>query len=139
MVWLERQRFDGHLQVVFDSLMRALTQVTDRLRELEEAVESAAQDEVLKEPVGVLQCLKGVQVTAAMLYVTELYDIERFPSPRRLMSFVGLTASEHSTGGDAKRGGITKAGCRRHWRAPASAPRLQALWCPRHRGAPIPH
>lgn len=111
MRWLERQKFDNeHLQVVFDSLLRMLAQATDVVRELDQAIEEAAKDEAIREAVELLQCFKGIRVVSAMCIVTELYDIERFRSPRGLMSFLGLTASEHSTGGDAKRGGITKAG-----------------------------
>jgi len=111
MRWLERQKFDNaHLQIVFDSFLRALTQATDVVRELEQAIEAAAKDDAVREPVELLQCFKGIRVVSAMCIVTELYDIERFQSPRSLMSFLGLTASEHSSGGAPKRGGITKAG-----------------------------
>jgi len=111
LVWLERQKFDlAHLQVVFDSYLRAVNQAGERVAELDRALEAAAEDEAIREPVALLQCFKGVRITTAMCLVTELYDIERFSSPRGLMSFIGLTASEHSTGGHAKRGGITKAG-----------------------------
>lgn len=111
MTWLDRQKFDNpHLQTVFDSFLLALSQATTRVRELDEAIEQAAQDEAVREQVELLKCFKGIQTTAAMGYVTELYAIERFRSPAHLMSFVGLTASEHSTGGNPNRGGITKAG-----------------------------
>jgi transposase len=36
----------------------------------------------------------------------------RFPSPRELMSFLGLTVSEHSSGQRYRRGGLTKTGNR---------------------------
>lgn len=113
MVWLDGQRFDiPHLQTAFDSLLRAVTQASDRLRELDRALEVAARDEAVKTQVELLKCFKGVQTTTAMGIVTELYSFERFASPKELMSFIGMTPSEHTTGGPdkAKRGGITKSG-----------------------------
>ena len=111
MLWLERQRFDIlYMQTTFDAFLRALEQARARVRELDEAIARAAQDEAVKEPVALLRCLKGVELTTAMGIATELYAVERFESPRGLASFVGLTPSEHSTGGKPNRGGITKAG-----------------------------
>jgi transposase len=111
LAWLEQQRFElKHLQTTFDALLRALTQCLDRVRELEDALEEAAQDEAVVTQVALLKCFKGVQTITAMGVITELYDFERFESPRALMAFLGMTPSEHSTGGRAKRGGITKAG-----------------------------
>jgi transposase len=48
-------------------------------------------------------------VTAVGLQA-ELLDFARFPSPRKLSSFIGITPSEHSSSGKPNRGGITKAG-----------------------------
>lgn len=54
--------------------------------------------------------LRGVNFLTAMSVLTELGDISRFESPRQLMGYLGLVPSEHSSGGKAKRGGITKTG-----------------------------
>jgi hypothetical protein len=45
-----------------------------------------------------------------MVLVTELYGFPRFTSARELMSFLGLTPSEFSSGESRRLGGITKAG-----------------------------
>jgi len=91
MRWLERQRFEpAWLQTTFDALLRALTQASDRVSELDRAVEAAAQDEAVREPVALLRCFKGIDTITAMGLVTELYDFHRFDSPRRLMAFVGI-------------------------------------------------
>lgn len=114
MAWLERQRFEQkHMQLAFDSMMRALRQCEDRVRELDAALEEAAKDEAVAEKVALLKCFKGVQTVTAMGIITELYSFERFESPRALMAFLGMTPSEYSSGGKASRGGITKAGNRR--------------------------
>ena len=111
LVWLEQQRFDHpHLQAAYDARLRTLTHASSRVAELEAAIEEASEEEPVREPVALLKCFKGIKTTSAMVLVSELYDIERFPSARKLMGYLGLTASEHSTGGHPKRGGITKAG-----------------------------
>lgn len=111
MVWLERQRFEhSWAQTAFDSLLRALGQAQDRVRELDTALEAAAQDEPIRTPVALLRCFRGIQTTTAMGLVTELHGFARFDSPRSLMSFIGLTPSEHSSGESTRRGSITKAG-----------------------------
>lgn len=53
---------------------------------------------------------KGFQLIAAMMIVSEVGDFVRFAHPAQLMSYLGLTPSEHSSGGKQKRGGITKCG-----------------------------
>ena len=111
MIWLDQQKFENpYMQRVFDTLLRALNQAADRVAELDRAIEEMAKDPEVAELVSLVQCFKGVALVTATSLVTELYNIERFRKPRGLMSYLGLTASEHSTGGNPRRGGITKAG-----------------------------
>ena len=42
--------------------------------------------------------------------ITELGDLTRFDRPSKLMSFVGLTPSKHSSGGKRRLGAITQCG-----------------------------
>lgn len=42
--------------------------------------------------------------------IAELGDLTRFDHPRKLMSYVGLVPSEHSSGGKRHVGAITKCG-----------------------------
>ena len=63
-----------------------------------------------KEAVGRLGCLKGISTQAAMVLVTEIGDFRRFEHPGKLMAYVGLVPSEHSSGGSRRQGSITKAG-----------------------------
>jgi transposase len=51
-----------------------------------------------------------VQFTVAAITVAELGDLTRFANPRQLMSYLGLTPSECSSGDRRRQGGITKAG-----------------------------
>ncbi len=63
-----------------------------------------------------------------MTVVAELHDIVRFGSARKLMAYLGLVPSEHSSGGSRRQGGITKSGNRHVRRA-----LVNAAWNYRHR------
>lgn len=54
--------------------------------------------------------LKGVAMITACTIISELGDLSRFEHPKHLMSYLGLTPSESSTGNRVKRGSITKTG-----------------------------
>lgn len=111
--WLRELVWDHTAdQVVFDSLLLAIEQAEERLQALEARILEFSQEEPYREPVGWLRCFRGIDTTSAMVLVTELHGIERFPSARALMAYLGLVGSEHSTGTSVRRGGLTCAGNR---------------------------
>ena len=60
--------------------------------------------------VKAIQAMRGVRLLVAVGVVAELGDLNRFDHPRKLMAYLGLVASEHSSGGKRRQGGITKCG-----------------------------
>jgi hypothetical protein len=64
----------------------------------------------MRAVIEALQCLRGVAKVAAVTIVAELGELSRFERPRQLMGYGGIVPSEHSTGGKARRGAITKTG-----------------------------
>ena len=109
--WLLELSFEqAPEQLAFDSYLLALEQVEARVKTLEEHLENLAETAPYREPVGWLCCFRGIKTVTAMTLVTELHGFERFRSPRQLMSFLGLTPSEESSGGRRRLGAITKAG-----------------------------
>ena len=54
--------------------------------------------------------MRGVQFTVAVVLIAELGDLTRFDTPRQLMSDLGLTPSEYSSGERRRQGTIAKAG-----------------------------
>ena len=66
--------------------------------------------------------------TTAATIVSELGSLSRFPSPKQLMSYSGLTPSEHSSGNRIQRGPITKSG-NAHLRRVL----VEAAWAYQHR------
>ena len=97
-------------QIVFQESVRAVTDHTERLVRLEQALTDQVQTWRLAPVVDALQALRGVQCTVAVTTVAELGDLTRFDNPRQLMHSLGLTPSEYSTGERRQQGGITKTG-----------------------------
>jgi transposase len=60
--------------------------------------------------VGRLRCLRGIDTLTAVGLCAEIGDFERFARPGHLMSYVGLVASESTTGQQRRLGQITKTG-----------------------------
>lgn len=129
--WLRRLRFDDAVdQAVFDNYMLDIEQIAARVDSLNAALEQVAQSETYAERVGWLRCFRGIDTVTAMTLLAEIHDFRRFEHPRQLMSYLGLTPSEHTSAGDPKRGGITKAGNNRVRRL-----LIEASWHYRHRPA----
>ncbi len=57
-----------------------------------------------------IQALRGVRLLVATGVIAKLGDLNRFDNARKLMSYVGLTPSEHSSGEKRRLGAITKCG-----------------------------
>jgi len=53
-----------------------------------------------------LQAMRGIQFVAAIGMVSELGDLTRFGHPRQLMAWLGVTPSEHSSGGKRRQGSV---------------------------------
>ena len=55
-----------------------------------------------------IQAMRGVRLRVAVGVIAELGDLTRFDHPRKLMAYVGLVPSEHSSGPRQRKGSITK-------------------------------
>jgi transposase len=97
-------------QIVFQEYVRAVSEQTERLTRLEGELHEAVKGWRLAPTVEAIQALRGVDVTGAVILVAELGDLTRFDTPRKLMSYLGLTPSEYSSGARRRQGSITKAG-----------------------------
>jgi transposase len=97
-------------QIVFQEYVRAVSEQHDRLQRLESALHDQVKSWRLYPVVETIQALRGVELTGAVILIAELGDLTRFDTPRKLMSYLGLTPSEYSSGERRRQGGITKAG-----------------------------
>ena len=111
---------------VTTSLKRRIKALEKEKKHLEEQL----QDEVEVNNPGELELLTsipGVGVRTACLLLTELGDIRRFSSARRLVAYAGLTPERHESGSSVfKRSRITRMGSR-HLRKILYMPALSGL------------
>ena len=94
-----RNALDGYLRIL-DSLNKEILPVTTEIDTRAPADPRAR----------LLVSVPGIGYYTALLILSEIGDIERFPSPEHLVSYAGLNPSVHSSGGVTRYGRITKQG-----------------------------
>ncbi len=97
-------------RVVFNDYLGGVEQLEERVATLSQEIEEVLMKAPDVEQVGWLRCFRGIDTTTAMTILSELHDFRRFEDPRRLMAYLGLVPSEHSSEDRRRRGAITKAG-----------------------------
>jgi transposase len=130
--WIKSQvRFEeAALEATLADYVEEVDHVCARIVKLEKAIDEAIRQTppAMRAVIEALQALRGVAQTTAASIVSELGCLSRFPSPRQLMGYSGLVASEHSSGNRVQRGGITKTG-NGHLRRVL----VEAAWAYQHR------
>jgi transposase len=97
-------------QIVFQAYGRAVSEQTERLQWPEAELQAQVQSWRGMPVVEAIQALRGVQFAVAGTLLAALGDLSRFENPRQLMSYRGLTPSEHPSGKRRRQGAITKTG-----------------------------
>ncbi len=96
-----RRELDGYLALA-ERLQDLIKQVSEEIAAQVEANPAAT----------LLMSIPGISYYSALLIVSEIGEIGRFPSARKLCSYAGLVPSVHSSGGKTYHGSITKQGSR---------------------------
>lgn len=126
--WLRNLEFDQPLLAdVFDDYFTQMNHCLQRLDSLDKRVKNLADSNCYNQIVGFLRCFHGIDTLTAITIITEVFDFGRFSSPGQLMSYLGLTCSEDSSGQKQHKGPITKAGNKRVRRL-----MVEASWHYRH-------
>ena len=112
--WLGRQRFEeAPTELALCDLLAAVDGMVARKAALDERLSRLATDERLWPTVARLRAFRGLDTLTALALHLELGgDWERFSSPRRLFSWLGLTPSLEQSGESKAQGQITKTGSR---------------------------
>ena len=109
--WLTTLNFGaGAAQTAFTEYSLAVRSADDRVERLTKALQNSIKGWRFEHVVGALQALRGVAAITAIGLVAEIGDLARFSHPRKLMGYLGLVPSEHSSGERTSRGSITKTG-----------------------------
>ena len=116
------------------ALIKTMQHYTDMVLDLDRQIaaldvdiEEIAAREPFRDMVAKLSCLRGISTLAAMVILSEVYDLRRFASASEFMGFLGVVPSKHSSGQKQRRGGITKTGDSRVRRI-----LVEAAWAYRH-------
>ena len=126
--WLASQRLADELaQAALEHMSAHLAALDAQIAAVDQQLERVATTEPWVDPVRWLCCFRGISTRTALGLLAEIGDFRRFGHPRELMSYLGLTPSEYSSGEQQHRGHITKTG-NRHARRLL----VEAAWHYRH-------
>ena len=108
--WLRSQSFDKPgVQFAFDEAYDTVLTTLARRDRLDNAILTMAAEPAWAPVVARLGCLRGVGTLTGFGLAVEIGDWHRFTG-NSIGSFLGLTPSEHSSGGSRSVGSITKTG-----------------------------
>jgi transposase len=111
--WLAGQTFELPVhRIVFQDYVEAVWAAQERRDTLIARIAEMVSSWSLGPLVEALRGLRGIDMISAATFIATTGDLSRFDSPRLLMGYLGLVPSEHSSGGNIRRGGITKTGNR---------------------------
>lgn len=126
--WVAVQRLEDELaQAALEHMRAHLAALDAQIAAVDQQLEQVAATEPWIDPVSWLCCFRGISTRTALGLLAEIGDFRRFAHPRELMSYLGLTPSEYSSGQQQHRGHITKTG-NRHARRLL----VEAAWHYRH-------
>jgi transposase len=126
--WLSQYSFGNEWQqLAFEEHRRMIEDRLAQCERLETALREAVPNWRFYPAILGLQAMRGVQFTTAVGMLAELGDLSRFEHPRQLMAWLGVTPSEHSSGGKRRQGSITKTG-----NSYARKLLVEAAWSYRH-------
>jgi transposase len=126
--WLRKLEFEEPAaRATYEDYLQAVEVAEDRVKALDSKLEALAQEAPYAEAVGKLRSFRGIDTLTALTVVAELHGFWRFSTARGLMGYLGMVASERTSGKTRRQGGITKAG-----NAHVRRVLIEAAWHYRH-------
>lgn len=134
LTWLAAQELPLDEREAVDAGLRQIVFLNDEIGRLDRSVAAAVLDSPDKRR---LLTLPGVNAITAAAFMAAVGDIARFPTPRQLVSYLGLNPTVRQSGNEkARHGRISKQGAplARHalveaaWHAGRTAGPLRAFW-----------
>ncbi len=98
------------MKAILEEYLQGIGAAHERVQRLEASMLTLLDTWRLKPAVQALMALRGFQLVAAMVTVSELGDIHRFAHPRQLMTYLGLVSTEDSSGPRQRLGKISRCG-----------------------------
>lgn len=113
IAWVRRQRLeDANAQRALEHMLAHLDGLDAQLAAIGHELAAIAQTDPWRDPVAWLSSFRGIGIRTALGLLAEIGDFRRFATARELMSYLGLTVAEYSSGDRQHRGHLTKTGNR---------------------------
>lgn len=97
-------------QIVLQEHLQIIIERQGRLERLDNELIHQVKSWRYYPVIKAMQAMRGVRLRVAVGVIAELGDLTRFDHPRKLMAYLGLVPSEHSSGDRRRKGAITKCG-----------------------------
>lgn len=107
--WLEHVCLRPCPQQSLKQDLRILKMLREEIRQATVHIEALSKTD---HRVQLIEPIRGIGVYSAMLILSEIGDVNRFPSPEKLVSYAGLCPSTYQSGNTLRHGRITKQGSR---------------------------
>lgn len=107
VAWLKQIELPTYDRHILDSEVALLEHLQAQIKQADTWLRQIGR----KDPrVQLLESIPGIGRSFALLIVSEIDDIRRFASPKKLHAYAGLVPSTYASGGRTFHGRITKAG-----------------------------
>ena len=108
--WLRKNEdFVPALRIVLNAHLAHLDCLNQQIAELDKAIRDLSKSDDYRDQCQRLCQIPGVGILTSMAFLVETFRPEEFRKATHLASHLGLTPSEHSSGGHTRRGHLT------HW------------------------
>ncbi|MCL5413465.1 MAG: IS110 family transposase [Candidatus Marsarchaeota archaeon] len=101
IVWLKTLNIDE-----IDSCIRMIDASNNEVK----AAEESSSNNPLRKEIELLKTMPGVGDVSATLIMSDIADIKRFETPKKLCAYAGIVTSVYQSGDTERYGGITKHG-----------------------------
>ena len=109
--WLTELVLPHHSQqIVLQEMIQTISERIKRVKRLDNELFHQVKSWRFYPVVKAIQAMRGVRQLVAIGTIAELGDLRRFDHPRKLMAYLGLVASESSSGEKRRQGKLTKCG-----------------------------
>lgn len=108
--WLQQVQPGGKADISFEFLLKQYIMLKEHEILLDKQVRLLSQEARYKEKMTLLTSIPGVGRQTAMILLTEIGDINRFPNLKDLNAYFGLVPDSHDSGDTKRTRGNTKRG-----------------------------
>ncbi|MTI62248.1 MAG: IS110 family transposase [Firmicutes bacterium] len=109
--WLDRIQINNEAQsFVLQEYLQNYDQVRLQVKRFDKNIEKYVPTCSQKDFIKALKGFRGIDTVTSASIACEIGDIRQFQQPRKLMSYLGVIPSEHSSGNSRHQGNITKEG-----------------------------